>query len=126
MISLDPNTNQCVTRGHGAEGPMARRAWVWTQDRVRAVQASVAVLPTVAAIAQAHGLPVKTVSNACDRGIIVRPVYSKRDDAEVTELIPRDCLCCGKRFNAETRFIRSCDDCRTKGSPLGDWGMGIG
>ena len=106
---------------------MARRAWVWTEDQVQAVQASVSLHPTVKHIAIAHGLHPKTVSNAIDRGVITRQVYKLRgvEPVPVVELIPRNCLCCGKAFNASTKFIRSCDTCREKGSPLGDWGSGV-
>ena len=86
------------------------------------VQQSVAEHSTVAALAGAHGLDVKAVQNAIARGVIRRTAY--RRPAEVIEFIPRTCLCCGKAFNAETRFIRSCDGCQRRGSPLADWAMG--
>lgn len=87
------------------------------------MQAAVPSHGTVAALAAAHGLKTRAVFDAIHRGIITRTAY--RRPAEVVQFIPRECLCCGKAFNAETRFIRSCEPCRAKGSPLGDWGMGL-
>ncbi len=103
---------------------MARAAWVWTPERKQAVEAS-AVGRTYAQIAVLHPpLSAKAVERAIVSGIVSRPpVYNRRDAANDTPPVPRDCLCCGKAFKAATRFIRRCDPCLAKSSAAADWSL---
>ena len=107
---------------------MARTAWVWTAERRAEVQASIQPGMTyadLARVAHAHGVSPKALLRAVGRRIVLKEAVYEKRDAVVIELRNRTCLCCGKAFVAESKFIRSCDTCRDKGSVLGDFSLGV-
>lgn len=91
--------------------PAGRRAWVWTETRRRSVQADVRPGRTAAELARMHGLSERAVEHAFDRGYLTKANENP---------IERKCLCCGRVFLTDTPYIRSCDACRDRGSPLAD------
>ena len=107
--------------------PVGAPKTVWTAEFTSDVQESLDARLDDYFVAWAHGLTMNALRCAIYDGLVSRPKLRVRThDAEnVVELVPRTCLCCGKAFKAETRFIRSCDTCRDKGSVLGDWAEGI-
>ncbi len=80
----------------------------------------------LATVAEKHGHTPAALYRAMVRRLVVKqPSYAKRGAANDVEMCARTCLCCGRAFMAETRFIRSCDACREKGSALGDFSLGV-
>ena len=110
-------------------GAVGRRAWIWTEERRKAVQADVSTSLTAEQIGEKHGLSERCIENAFERGILHRePIRQrapwKRPMVAILELIDRNCGCCGKPFKAETKFLRRCETCRVKSDAFVEIALG--